>query len=784
MKFYEIFIISYISFLYIYFGILYRSKFLSSLIFKDPDREGIYLSLFMTSFFNALLCYTFFNFYNQCYIKKDIPNPKNLISKYILFAIRFFIFDCFEREDFCSICNYYYLKRVFDSNTLFKLSYLGRIIFTILSLESLFFFYNIIIQYLLIFTYLLIDMENIIMSIFFGFFYIVFVILLFNILIIPTYEFITFPYLRYYNPNLHLESFKYIEKLDKTNRELNDENNDEININLINWGICFIILFLLSSFNSNFLIFKDIYNFAIIIYNLYHYMTIIWCYFLYSFIFIIKILQYNIKRKSYLLIDSYSYYGNNRFSVPKVNLIRIIIDSYLDKENKKQDPLNNSFKHDQNDIANNTNSNKKFKLDNYQKCVIILKTILILIYILALIYLFINYKNKISFSLKVIFIIIYFIMMFLLLWINFPIKYIFFSKYKNFQNHTQIIISKIISLFFAFMTIFLYAYISFKNVENPDNNIFKNIILKSEKIIKKIKNAHNLCVTKIYDIPLYLYLPFINDVYYYNSKDNFSSFYYDNYTRIFFDESYKINNIEMLTKDNNKKRVKMVQYNIQHNNNNVTILSIRGTFYKRDFLLDTQLYFPSLLINILNTFSNFDKHKYLATYTLIAYGMSIPYRIFFQFFMVEEYLNELLEAIQNKTFSENIVVVGHSLGGGLAKIFARIIAKKAISLSGPGINTFHYLFKYQENTENFELTSVDIVPDYDLIPRLGISGGTIYRILCLRSPAQCHSKELSLCESLIICRNPNAKNYCEQLVEFNSDKEIKEYYEATKFNDI
>ena len=120
----------------------------------------------------------------------------------------------------------------------------------------------------------------------------------------------------------------------------------------------------------------------------------------------------------------------------------------------------------------------------------------------------------------------------------------------------------------------------------------------------------------------------------------------------------------------------------------------------------------------------------------------------------------------------------------MAKIFARIIAKKAISLSGPGINTFHYLFKYQENNENFELTSVDIVPDYDLIPRLGISGGTIYRILCLRSPAQCHSKELSLCESLIICRNPNAKNYCEQLVEFNSDKEIKEYYEATKFNDI
>ena len=81
-----------------------------------------------------------------------------------------------------------------------KLSFLGRIVYTILSLEVLFFFYNFVVQSILLFPGPLYDMENkFFKSIFFDF-YFLFVIFSPIVLIIPTYEFISFPYLFYNDP--------------------------------------------------------------------------------------------------------------------------------------------------------------------------------------------------------------------------------------------------------------------------------------------------------------------------------------------------------------------------------------------------------------------------------------------------------------------------------------------------------------------------------------------------------------------------------------------------------
>ena len=46
-------------------------------------------------------------------------------------------------------------------------------------------------------------------------------------------------------------------------------------------------------------------------------------------------------------------------------------------------------------------------------------------------------------------------------------------------------------------------------------------------------------------------------------------------------------------------------------------------------------------------------------------------------------------AIVSGTILKNVVIVGHSLGGGLSKILGRITKNQAISLSEPGINAFH-----------------------------------------------------------------------------------------------
>ena len=155
----------------------------------------------------------------------------------------------------------------------------------------------------------------------------------------------------------------------------------------------------------------------------------------------------------------------------------------------------------------------------------------------------------------------------------------------------------------------------------------------------------------------------------------------------------------------------------------------------------------------------------LYSFGFIEYSLSLPYRCFSQYLIIDGYLKDLLKAYNNNKskFKNNIIIVGHSLGGGLSKILGRFLGKQAISLSGPGVNAFHSLWEYEGSSDDFEISAIDLVPDMDLVPRVEVSGGTIYRIVCKEGPLDCHGKELSLCEVLIMCRNPNYEQYCKKM---------------------
>ena len=96
----------------------------------------------------------------------------------------------------------------------------------------------------------------------------------------------------------------------------------------------------------------------------------------------------------------------------------------------------------------------------------------------------------------------------------------------------------------------------------------------------------------------------------------------------------------------------------------------------------------------------------------------------------------------------------------MAKLLGKLVKKEAVSLSGPGGNAFHSLWEYKGKSENFEISVIDLVPDMDLVPRVETSGGTVYRIICKAGVLSCHGKTMSLCEVLIMCRNPNYEQYC------------------------
>ena len=228
----------------------------------------------------------------------------------------------------------------------------------------------------------------------------------------------------------------------------------------------------------------------------------------------------------------------------------------------------------------------------------------------------------------------------------------------------------------------------------------------------------------------------------------------------------------------------MIQYNVNNSKNEITILSIKGTSYKKDMIIDAQLYLPSVLFNLLTTFSNLDQQKETYTFKIIEYSLSIPYRLFFQFNVIKDYLDKLQKAYNKRKRSyKNIITVKHSLGGGLAKLLGRIVKKQAISLSGPGINAFHSLFKYEGKSENFGITGIDLVPDLDIVPRVEISGGNFHRIICKDNPKLCHGKELSLCEVLIMCKKPKEiiDKYCKNIAGLD-DERINSINESAIFD--
>lgn len=208
-------------------------------------------------------------------------------------------------------------------------------------------------------------------------------------------------------------------------------------------------------------------------------------------------------------------------------------------------------------------------------------------------------------------------------------------------------------------------------------------ISKEKKVDYKNKLLPIICSSHIYGIPIYKYIPFMNDAYYYNqSKKNSSSFHYQSYKNLFFeDEDLDIKVVGDLINSNKSESVRMIQYNIT--SHNVTIFSIKGTSNKNDIFLDMQLYIPSVFLNLLSTFSVFSQEADSYSQKIIEYALSIPYRLFYNESFINDYLFDLREAYNKSNKFDNVVIVGHSLGGGLSKILARIVKEQAISLSVP-----------------------------------------------------------------------------------------------------
>jgi len=649
-----------------------------------------------------------------------------------------------------------------DIDIIFAFTFLGRILITIYSFHGIFFLYNFIFQNLALFANIFFCFDNIIIQLVIIIIYISISILTSNVLVIPMFEFLCFPFLKFKNPFCHLETFNYIyENKEFNSEEIKKKNNSLFNCFLFILSFFYILGFILAFFTSVSLI-KNGVEFFILIFEYTYYLAL---YFSYIFISLIVLWRNPEEFEKHIL--------------PGLNLLSHSINPIYKDNYKENEKIKDK------DIFFDTRNKLRKKLLGVTLIIIIM----------------FSWKNKREYKHIIRHIIFIGFVFVLSITLNFPFCYKnnktfgkFFSseirlKKEAMPKHPVMLsvirfLSSLICI--SISSILCLSFFLMKEEQNEDLIDFNNLInIFENKIDSKYQLLPSICNSFIYNMPIYLYIPFMNDAYYYNNinePNKNSSFDYPFYKKIFFDDDYIIDPIRNLT--DGEKGVKMVQYNVKNKkkNINVTILSIKGTSIKEDIYMDLQLFMPSVFLNLLSTFSVTGNEMESFIYKIVEYSLSIPYRLFGEYFFIDQYINQLKDAYDkaynNSSFLENVVVVGHSLGGGLSKILGRIRKIQAISLSGPGINAFHTNWTERGNSENFDLSFIDLVPDKDLIPRVEVSGGTIYRIICNQGTISCHSKTLSLCETLAMCRSRYYEFYCFKMTTLNSD-EIREILKSS-----
>ena len=223
----------------------------------------------------------------------------------------------------------------------FALTLIGRIIMTLYSFHGLFFIYNFIIQFIILIPGRLYDLNSVAVQWIFGILYILFSMAASNVLVIPTYEFLLFPYLNFRYPFAHLHSLirvKYVindekEKMKKDGDEesIENKNGPIINFFLIIIWILYVIGLLISLVTQTKL--KD-YAKLVILFIIYTYYSLLLIgYVLISIYIIFKLMLFSFKNnKGFCHAFIQSFNLNSFFGDPERKKLMIKNDGNSDKD--------------------------------------------------------------------------------------------------------------------------------------------------------------------------------------------------------------------------------------------------------------------------------------------------------------------------------------------------------------------------------------------------------------------------------------------------------------------
>ena len=264
-------------------------------------------------------------------------------------------------------------------------------------------------------------------------------------------------------------------------------------------------------------------------------------------------------------------------------------------------------------------------------------------------------------------------------------------------------------------------------------NTVENIICNS--------NIFGLSILKISSFPLATYMSGVN-----NTKK-----YFD---KTFFKENFEnITEMKFLNIESKYGVVLLVNIDVP-DERPLSIFAIQGSIKKLDWWVDIEMFCSSAIFTLLNTISLSQLESLVSR--VINWLLTIPLRVLENITLFKKYTESLeyhidLE-IEKMNGTRNILIAGHSLGGGLSKFLGLKFHKESISFSGPGITPLEYKLKNEIDYKYYKMNLIDVIPDYDVIPRIENTAGIKYRVLCDKGFFGCHSIERTICQIGATCR--------------------------------
>jgi hypothetical protein len=184
------------------------------------------------------------------------------------------------------------------------------------------------------------------------------------------------------------------------------------------------------------------------------------------------------------------------------------------------------------------------------------------------------------------------------------------------------------------------------------------------------------------------------------------------------------------------------------------VFAVRGTVTFVDVMVDLELFCAAVFLEIFLPYVPFiGQFNYIA-HDYFSMLVAMPRVVFRPFSLTDRYVRNMYTYVKHARVEEgeDVLITGHSLGGGITKILALMTGYAAVAWSGPGTRALEYVYRTPDKTIT-PRNLINVVPDQDWVGAVDQWDGTTYKLPCRAGPLLCHDLPLTICQIAAMCGN-------------------------------